>query len=287
MELVIVMGLLAFLTINIALNIQNAFRARNRIQTKLADFSRVRDSLRIVEKDLNLAFHYRDLEEEFREEFKKAQKAANQKSTPQPAPGVPPGFSQPGLPQVETPDPKDAERKRNRINPVTQFIGSEDKMDFVTMNAGRLSQDLQQADFVEVGYELKDCRRPGSDKSAKCLVRRESPLVDTKVTDGGRQTVLLEEVSEFKLRYFGKGKQDWNSDWSSEAGEAVTKDAYPQAVEISVSIESGEEGKKRKVSMQIVAGIRFPNNVDKQAQTQSQGQALPGQPATGAGGVGP
>lgn len=264
LELVIVMGILAFLSINIAVNIQNAFKARTRIQTKLEDFSRVRDALRIIEKDLNLAFHYRDLEDEFRKELKKAQATP----TPTPVPGAPPGFQQP--PQAQAPvDQAEATWKRNRVDPTTQFIGTENQMDFVTMNTTRLAQDQAQADFIEVGYALKPCRRPGSESTTECLVRRESALVEGKVNEGGEENVLLEDVTEFNLRYFGQGKQDWNTSWSSEADDGATKNNYPQAVEISLTVERGDGPKKRKVSMQIVAAVRFPNNAPKQNQTSA------------------
>lgn len=278
MELVIVMGLLAFLTINIAVNVDNAFKARARIQIKLEDFSQMRDSLRIMERDFNLAFHYRDLEEEFRAAIKKAQS---------PSPGQPPvdpRFPQPppGTPVsggFEPQDPNAAQneqiRKQNRVDPLTQFVGNENKVDFATSNTARMAANEVQADFVEVGYELKSCKRAGAEKSSNCLIRRSARLVEGKVTEGGTESVLLEDVSEFRLRYFGQGKQDWNTDWNSEAEEASTKNNYPQAVEISLTIERGESGKTRKVSMQIVAGIRFPNNAPptstQAAPTQSGG----------------
>lgn len=267
LELVIVMGLLAFLTINIALNIDNAFKARSRIQVKLEDFSQMRDSLRIMERDFNLAFHYRDLEEEFRAALKKAQTGTRPPTTP--PPGTPPGFTPPPPTQPPTPeDPAVAQaeqlRKQNRVDPTTQFLGSESKVDFVTANTARMVYGQAQADFIEVGYELKSCRRPGADRNTNCLVRRESTAVEGKVEEGGSENVLLEDVSEFRLRYFGQGKQDWNTEWNSEASDGATKGNYPQAVEISLTIERGEEGKKRKVSMQIVAAVRFPNNAPPQ-----------------------
>lgn len=93
LEVVLVMGILAFLTINIAINLQNAFTARSRIQTKLEDFSKLRDGLRIMEKDINLAFHYRDIETEYREELGKAQRPASAASSGLPQPDDATGFS--------------------------------------------------------------------------------------------------------------------------------------------------------------------------------------------------
>ena len=63
---------------------------------------------------------------------------------------------------------------------------------------------------------------------------------------------MLEGIKEFKVRYLATGK-DWANSWES-------KDTYPDAVEISLTVERGEKEKKKKISMQIVATVRFPNN---------------------------
>lgn len=258
MEIVIVLALLSFLTINVAIAIRNGFKARTKIQEQVQDMSQVRDSIRVVERDLNLAFHYRDIEEEFRAELKKAAQPAPAPGTPPPIPGIPPPPAPPA-----PPDPKDEERKRNRKDPVTHFIGHTSDMSFATLNSGRMSADLKQADFVKVGYALKPCRDIRTENDTQCLVRREGSLVEGDITKGGTEVVLLRDVTEFKLRYFGKGKQDWNSEWDSLNGDGVTKNAFPEAVEISLTIERGEKDKKKKISMQTVASIHFPNNEQK------------------------
>lgn len=258
LELIIVLSILSFLTINIAINLRNAFRARTKIQSQLESMSRVRDALRIIERDLNLAFHYRDLEEEIR--------AAVKKSTqPQTIGGVPPPPPPPfGVPAMTTPtDPKEAERQQNRVNPVTHFIGKDTELYFPTLNSNRLEANLQQADFIKVGYFLKSCQPPGREQGSECLFRKQSPYVEGDLEKGGEDVFLLADVTEFELRYFGRGKQDWSKDWNTKTGDANVKDAFPQAVEITLSTESEFEGNKRKVSMQIVAGIHFPNNAER------------------------
>lgn len=254
-EVVIVLAILAFLTVNTAIAIRNGFRTRAKIRQQVQDMSQVRDSLRVIERDLNVAFHYRDLEEEFRAELKKASAPAR--------PPTPPGGVPPPPPPPTPPDPKELQRRQNRKDPTTHFVGSAEEMNFATLNSGRLSADLKQADFIKVGYSLKNCRNPVTDTSVQCLIRRESPLVEGDITKGGVEVVLLRDVTEFKLRYFGHGKQDWNSEWNSTVGDAASKNSYPQAVEISLTIERGEKDKKKRISMQTIAAIHFPNNQDK------------------------
>lgn len=263
LEILIVLTLLGFLTINTAIAIRNGFTARTKIQSQVNDMSQVRDSLRVIERDFNQAFHYRDLEEEFRNEVRKQSMTPQQKAQADQFAAQFPGQAQP-LP----PDPKEEERKRNRKDPTTHFVGKSGTVDFATLNTGRMSSDLKQADFIKVGYSIKGCRDFTNDQPTQCLVRREAPLVEGDITKGGVEIVLLRDVTEFKLRYFGKGKQDWNNDWDSVNGDAVTKNAYPMAIEISLTIERGDKDKKKKISMQTVAAVRFTNNSEQKSGQQ-------------------
>lgn len=278
-EVVIAMTIMAVLTVFSTQSIQQGLKSKAKIQQMIDDMSQVRDTLRVIERDVNLAYHYRDIEMEFLAEVACRSKPQNQAAPGAPAPG---GVPQPTVPtapgasqQVSAAclnafpnDPKIKEKYRNRKEPTTQFEGKAESLDFVTMNVSRIAESQVMADFAKVGYSLKSCKKiDGSREAGQCLVRRFSTIVEGDVTKGGENTILVDNVTEFKLRYFGKGKQDWNSSWSSTAGDAVTKDNFPQAVEISLTIEKPTEAnkdKKKKVSMQIVAPIRNPNNKEKE-----------------------
>jgi prepilin-type N-terminal cleavage/methylation domain-containing protein len=269
LELLLSLVILATLTALSSRSIQQALFSKSKIQTQLDEMSQVRDALKIMERDVNLAFHYRDLEMEFREAVKKA--------------GLPPGTlqnqgqaGQPGtfVTGAPTPPPTADElaRRANRVDPVTEFDGKAEEMNFITMNAGRLMENQAQANFVKVGYSVKPCKHlGGKEQETKCLVRRQDANVEGDITKGGEDTVLLENVSEFKLRYFGKGKQDWVDTWSSKEGDGAAKGNYPNAVEISLTTENGDGPQKRKISMQIVAQVRFPNNPPKTGSGRSGG----------------
>ena len=261
LELLISLIILATLTAFSARAIQQALFSKTKIQTQIDEMSAVRDALKIMERDVNLAFHPSDLETEFRDAVKKGQTTAAATPTPPPGSFQPPPTATPAQPLTA----EEQARKLNRLDPVTHFEGTEDSMSFVSMSASRLSENQQQADFEKVGYALKPCKRlGGKQESGNCLTRREDTYVEGDITKGGGDTVLLEGVSEFKLRYFGKGKQDWITAWSSEkSSDASIKDNYPNAVEISLTVENGDGEKKRKISMQIVAQVRFPNNPKK------------------------
>jgi prepilin-type N-terminal cleavage/methylation domain-containing protein len=259
LEMLIVVMIMAVLTLLSSQSIQQAIKNKIKLQAQIDEVSQVRDALKVMERDINLAFHYVDLETEMKQLIIDKRKATRPTSAI-------PTTTQHSLDadlNEDPPDPNDPLRKPtpNRKDPTTQFVGTDQEMSFVTMNTARVSEGSQQADFVKVGYSVKTCHKPGSDNmTTKCLVRRSSPVVEGDVTQGGDDTVLLEDVSEFKLRYFGFGKQDWNTGWDSVNGDAVSQGKYPDAVEISLTVEKENGGKKKKVSMQLVVPIRYPNN---------------------------
>jgi prepilin-type N-terminal cleavage/methylation domain-containing protein len=256
-ELMITVGILATMTVLAAQSIQQAIKSKSKIQSQIDDVSRMRDTLRLIEGDVNLAFHYRDVEKEIQDlAAKKTPPAAGAPGAPGTAPA--PVEAAP----VPTPTPEDAAK---RIDPTTNFIGTSSSMDFVTMNNARMVRNAKQADFIEVGYALKPCKALSAEQGrSDCLWRRTTPWVDEDVTKGGDEVVLLENVTEFKLRYIGKGKDDWSSDWRTDSGgDLATKGNFPESVEVSLTVETGKGSKKKKYSMQIVARVHFPNNKEE------------------------
>ncbi len=277
-ELMITITILATLTLLTAQAIQQAIQTKVKLQGQIDDVSRMRDTVRLIERDINLAYHYRDVEKELNDLVKK-------RNTPTAAGGgtgtggggfVPPGGGITSDAQEELVNQE--RREVPRRDPVTHFVGNGESVNFPTMNNARTVRNSRQADFVEVGYTLRECKslREGN-ASSKCLWRRSSPHVDLDITKGGDEVALLENVSEFKLRYMGKGKQDWVSDWRTDAqGDGVTKNKFPQAVEISITVEKTERGKAKKYSMQIVAPIHFPNNAEEGGNTNGRQQGTQG-----------
>ena len=262
-EVVIAMTIMATLTVLSTQNIQTALRTKIKLTQQIDDMSQVRDALRVMEKDINLAFHYRDLEKEMREEIKKGS-SAKTTPTPKPKDGFFPGQDANPFNPGAAPGAESAEQKENdtyRVDPTTHFVGKEDQIHFATTNTSRISTGEQQANFIKVGYSVGSCYKEGNkETTGKCLLRRSSNVVEGDITKGGTELVLIENVEEFKLRYFAEGKQDWVNEWNTISGDGAAKGKFPDLVEISLTIGKGEGTKKRKISMQLIAQIRFPNN---------------------------
>lgn len=258
-EVLISIAILGVISIMVGQSVQQAVRTKDKIQSQVSDVSQLRDALRIIEADVNLAFHYRDVEKEIKALIKKNNTTPAQQASQQL------NYNNPADPNL---DPEEALNANpgdlaKRIDPATHFIGLENEMNFVTLNNGRLSKTIQQADFVEVGYSLKECKNlKGGSSSGKCLYRRNSSYVDEDVLKGGTEVMLLENVTEFSLRYIGTGKQDWNNTWRTDnAGDGVTKNNFPWAVEVTLATEIKDKGKK-KYSMNAVFPIHNPNNAE-------------------------
>ena len=250
-EVILAITILSTLTVLTTQALSRALKAKVKIQNEVDDVSSLRDTMRMIRTDLNLAFHHRDFEKELIDLVNKPVAVA-------PVPGTAQGNVQAPAQPVAPAVP----RENKRIDPVTHFSGAEDQVNFVTMNNGRTTANATQADFIEVGYAIKGCRNLSDpSKSSQCLFRRTQLVIDDDVAVGGTESVLLENVTEFKVRYIGEGKQDWVSTWNTKnSSDAATRLRFPEVVEISLAIEREIDKKKRTYSMQYAVPIHFPNN---------------------------
>lgn len=255
LEVILAITILSTLSVLTTQAISRALKARTKIQAEVDDVSALRDSMRMMKADINQAFHHLDFEKEMVD-------LANKPATPQRPQGQNPGVPTPPPQQQQQQTPQQPPRRTKRYDPVTNFIGNDTELNFVTMNTGRIIADTPQADFVEVGYSLKSCNNLTTGTASQCLFRRTHHLVDEDVKTGGNEIVMLENVTEFKLRYIGEGKQDWVNAWDSSnaSPDGGTKARFPDAVEVSITIQREIENKPKNYSLQLVVPVHFPNN---------------------------
>jgi prepilin-type N-terminal cleavage/methylation domain-containing protein len=265
-EVILAITILSTLSILTTQAITRALKARTKIQAEVEDVSALRDSMRMIRSDLHQAYHHRDFEKEMLDLATKPKPVTAAPGQPIP----PPAAVTPVVP-----------RQTKRWSPDTQFVGDEANVNFVTMNGGRTSSNTVQADFIEVGYSLKSCNNLTTGKPSKCLYRRTQNIIDEDVKTGGNEIVMLENVTEFNLRYIGETKQDWIKTWNSSptGPDGATRNRFPDAVEVSLTIERELEGKTRNYAMQFVIPLHFPNNP---ANTSSTTGSLINNPANGA-----
>jgi prepilin-type N-terminal cleavage/methylation domain-containing protein len=299
-EVVVSVAILAFISIFTVQAIQRALGTRGKIQHDVDKNSTLRDALRVMERDVNMAFNYTDVNtllynQAQDERLKAAQQKTQQPNTPQP--GAPPLTPQQQFLQAQQQaaanDPNLAQKyKKKEVKIWTKFIGKKDEMDFTSLSNVRLTEDAKTSSQAEIGYYIKPCRRRSTqEQSSKCLWRRVSNYIHDDITKFGDSTVLLENVSDFKLRYLGPGKDlDWEDAWSSDAGmgaDDTTKGKFPYAVEITIEQKDPDpKAKDKALRMTLVAAIRNPNNPvpanpnDPNNLNGGQGQGQGQNPAT-------
>ena len=70
-ELLISIAIMIVISITSSQALRNSIRMREKLGDKMNETSKIRDSLRLMEKDIHLIYHYRDLEKELLQEVEK------------------------------------------------------------------------------------------------------------------------------------------------------------------------------------------------------------------------
>ncbi len=273
-ELLISIAIMIVISITSSQALRNSIRMREKLGDKMNETSKIRDSLRLMEKDINLIYHYRDLEKELLQEVEKQlKKSSTPGQNPNNPPGTPPAPGASQIPAQQMPPAPTGPspialrlKSPNRIDPTTHFVGKENEISFTTKNSMRLYADIAQADFVKVGYRLDTCKSISKEKSFnRCLYRRESAEVEGDVTKGGAEIVLLENVEEMRFRYFVSDEKEGRLEFASN--QDPTKDRFPEAVEILLKVNVLSKGKKEPQLQTFRAyfPIHFVNNPEGNA----------------------
>jgi prepilin-type N-terminal cleavage/methylation domain-containing protein len=265
LELVIAITILAFISMFTVQAIQTAFRTKAKVQGDIDKTATLRDALRIIERDINMAYNYHDsyielynMTQKLRQKNAQTPNANNQLGNQNTA------FGQPPASNAAT-DPTKYKLLPEKI--YTQFIGEAESLDLTTISNVRMMEDSPISSQAEVGYRLKPCRKRSTQQnSSNCLWRRVANYLHDDITRDGQETVLLENVTKFKLRYLGPGRADgeWVDSWiTTERGDDLTKNHFPWAVEVTLEVkDSSDKVKDKALRMTMVAALRNPNNPD-------------------------
>lgn len=282
--------LLATISIFTSQAIQRALAAKTKVQKDIDKNALLRDALKVMERDINLAFNYRDiyaqLYNQAQDERRKAAQNSQVQNPGSSSTGIPP--TPPRAPTAPPPPLSEADAakyKHKEIKVWTQFIGEPEQMSFTSLSNIRMMEDSPISSQAEIGYHIKSCRRRSTqEQSSKCLWRRVSNYIHEDITKEGEETVLLENITEFKLRYLGPGREEeWVDTWmSNERGDDMTKSKFPYAVEITIEVKDPNPAAKDKsLRMTTVASIRNPNNPPPKTQEDPNNPAVdPAAPPT-------
>jgi hypothetical protein len=244
----------------------------NRVQlsSDIQRDQRLSDTFRVMRADIANAFHYRDMQTQMINEILKPtpdpDKAQTQSQTQTQTNTATMTVTGTGAASpLGTPRPTPIQ--------VTNFVGEAESLYFTTTTNARTIRDSQESDLAKIGYLTKTCTAmgPRGGGSSKCLYRSVSPYLDADVTKGGVETMLVENVEEFKFRYLGPDQEDYVATWKTDSnGTEQTKDVFPYAVEITLTLHNKNDKKDKPVTGTILAPINFPNNVKKKKNTTTE-----------------
>ncbi len=289
-EVMVALLILAGLSVLMAQSVRSGLQNRQKVQKQIAEESTIRDAMRLVAADIGAAFHHRDFTVatynkilELRK--KKAATAGTSGATapgaPTPTPGLAATPAQPDPLANATPLPIPAQ--------LTAFVGNGEQLTFTTQNHVRRFLDAQESDQATIFYFLRSCRSGEKNKYfSSCLVRlertepsNEFPLSPADEEDSQAQ-VLVPYVTEFKLRYIAAGMSDFTDTWDSrtESSNPVTRGNFPDAVEVTLTIQNKEDKNSKMKTLTWLAPVRHSNNPDESEKTGATPQ--PGGSPSGA-----
>jgi len=238
LEILIAVTILAIISTLTAMNISRSVKFKNKIEQDLDDYSSVRDALIIITHDINTAFHWVDINAEIKKELSAPNASPGTTPLPTQPPAAPPGEVVP-------------------IEKLTSFEGENDSLYLTTLSHVRTTMNTKESDQAKIGYFLKEVKSLHLHEPTKALIRSESPVLDGESKKNLVETVLLENVKEFKLTYLGGDDKEWKDSWKSIDNDDVTqKNNFPDAVEITITTNR----KGREISLSTMASIHSPNN---------------------------
>lgn len=134
------------------------------------------------------------------------------------------------------------------------FVGTSDRLDFLTFNHLRYMAGAKESEAAEVSYYLGPSE---TDSDQQVLYRRESPQIDRDFKEGGIAYPLLEGVQRLEFRYlpFGKDeeyKNTWDTDGLDNAGR------LPWMVEINLEVVFPEIEEPKLFKMLVPIQFRLP-----------------------------
>ncbi len=268
-EVMVALAILAVLSVLTAQAMKSAVDNRVSLSADISRDQRLADTFRVMRSDISNAFHHRDLHVQMINEILKPtpKASASPGSQPQqPAPTQAPAPTAPQAPGVQAQNPLGTPRP-TPIQ-VTNFVGDAESLYFTSTTNARTMKDSQESDLAKIGYLTKSCGQGG-----KCLYRSVSPFLDDEVTQGGTETMLVDNVEEFKLRYLGPNHEDYVNAWKTDKnGTEQTRDIFPYAVEVTLTLYNKADKRDKPVTGTILVPINFPNNAKKKGsdpQTQT------------------
>lgn len=147
----------------------------------------------------------------------------------------------------------DAKAQLDQSQPVphTLFDGRKKELIFTSLSRRVYYANLRECEQTEVSYFLQT--QPG--QASGSLMKRESPVIDADLYQGGKVFTLVDGVTQMEFQYWDVKQGKWLDDWNSDAGEL--RDRFPAAVKMKLTVKA-EDG--TTIALEPEFKIAFPNN---------------------------
>jgi general secretion pathway protein J len=128
----------------------------------------------------------------------------------------------------------------------SRFVGTDNKLTFITSSHTRIYKDSPESDFSKVSYELVHDEDSPAGSDLMTLVRTEN--TDTFEDDDRhalkyqRKFPLLHGIKSFKYRYWRKDTSPtgkWDNSWDTDKED--TKNVFPDIIEVKLEVVGREK----------------------------------------------
>lgn len=130
------------------------------------------------------------------------------------------------------------------------FVGKEDRVDFISFSHARYIKNARESDMAEISYYLVPDEE---DQEKKVLMRRESPVLDKNLEEGGSAFPLLEGVRNLKIEYYDEKGKEWKKEWDTKSVESGLK--LPALIRVQVEIQLPDE--EEMTSYQVMIPVQL------------------------------
>jgi prepilin-type N-terminal cleavage/methylation domain-containing protein len=129
---------------------------------------------------------------------------------------------------------------------LSRFVGTPDKITFVSASHVRVYKDSPESDFAKITYELVSDEENKGNKDMsdpKALLRTENTDAfdddDRKAERYAHHYLLLHGIRKLRFRFWRKDKDNglgrWENSWDNDKEDF--KERYPDKIEVSIEVD--------------------------------------------------
>ncbi len=121
----------------------------------------------------------------------------------------------------------------------SHFIGSTDKLSFISLSHVRIYKDSQESEFARISYETKRDDKNTDNPGSLVLTKTESSnafyTLDVKDTFSHTYP-LLPGIKTIAFTYYKREGNTWKTSRSWDSDKEETKNIYPDLIEMKIEI---------------------------------------------------